>query len=98
MKIPEKIKIGGRIYKVTVTENIGLGSNYTAEINYCKLEINVRPMAQGKMEQDFLHELMHAIFDFNGCKDHDEEMIDRLASALHMILQDNPGVFGDCDA
>jgi len=98
MKIPEKVKIGGRIYTVTTTENIKLGTNYSAEIDYEKLEIRIRPIAQAKMEHDFLHELTHGIFDFAGYKDPDEELIDRIASALHMIITDNPGVFGDSDA
>jgi hypothetical protein len=95
MKIPKKVKVGGKTYYIEITENISLGINYVAEINYEKLKINIRPSVQERMEHDFLHELVHAIFDFNGYKDHDEELIDRTASALHMLIRDNPGLFSD---
>jgi hypothetical protein len=37
---------------------------------------------------------MHAVFWFCGYNDHDEGMIDRLASAFHMVIHDNPDMFG----
>lgn len=93
MKMPEKVKVGAKTHDVLITDNISLGNNYTGEIDYCKLEIRIRPMATGKMEHDFLHEMVHAIFDLNGHSVHDEGEVDRIAAALHMIIGDNPGLF-----
>lgn len=45
------------------------------------------------MEADFLHELVHGIFDHLGYTDHDEKKIDELANVLHMVIVDNPEIF-----
>ena len=45
------------------------------------------------MEADFLHEMLHGIYDFLGYTEHDEKHIDELANALHMIIKDNQGIF-----
>lgn len=93
MKIPESLKVGAKTYAVKVTDNISMGLDYSAEIDYAKLEINIRPMAQSKMEHDFLHEMVHAMLNFNGHSSHNEEEVDRMAAVLHMIISDNPGIF-----
>lgn len=94
MKIPKQIKIGGKVYTVETTDSLVLGHNYDAECVYSDLVIRVRPTsAKGKMECDFLHEMLHAIHDFLGYSKHDEKKIDELANALYMVIQDNPEVF-----
>lgn len=80
MKIPEKIKIGGKVYTVEITNKMDLGiNNVSAEIIYSDLVIRVSPQAQGKMEADFLHEVTHGILEHLGYKDHDEKRVDELA-------------------
>lgn len=94
MKIPNKVKIGGKVYDVEITDKLTLGSaNYSGEIIYPDLVIRICPSAKGKMEADFLHELLHGIFVHLGYTDHDEKKIDELANALHMIITDNPEIF-----
>lgn len=94
MNIPKKIKIGGKVYEVEITDKLFLGNaNVSAEIMYNDLVIRVSPQAQGKMEADFLHELIHAIFDHLGYRDHDEKRVDELAQALYMVIVDNPDLF-----
>lgn len=94
MNIPKKLKIGGKVYTVEITDNLFLGNaNVSAEIMYNDLVIRVSPQAQGKMEADFLHELIHGIFDHLGYRDHDEKCVDELAQALYMVIVDNPDVF-----
>lgn len=67
MKIPEKIKIGGKVYTVEITNKMDLGiNNVSAEIIYSDLVIRVSPQAQGKMEADFLHEVTHGILEHLG--------------------------------
>lgn len=94
MKIPEKIKIGGKVYTVEITNKMDIGiNNVSAEIIYSDLVIRVSPQAQGKMEADFLHEVTHGILEHLGYKDHDEKRVDELAQALYMVIQDNPEMF-----
>ena len=94
MNIPNKLKIGGFEYDVEFTENFKLGQlNVSAEIDYKELKIRICEAAQKKQEHDFLHEMFHAIYDFIGITEHDEQHIDALASALHAIITDNPKMF-----
>ena len=94
MNIPKKLKIGGKVYTVEITDKLFLGNaNVSAEIMHNDLVIRVSPQAQGKMEADFLHELIHGIFDHLGYRDHDEKRVDELAQALYMVIVDNPDVF-----
>lgn len=94
MKIPNQIKIGGKIYAVEKVKDADLSMmNCTAEIDYRKCEIRIYPSAQQKMETDFMHEVMHAIFAHLGYKKHNEKQIDELANALYAVIQDNPKMF-----
>lgn len=94
MKIPEKLKIGGKIYDVEITNKLDSGCvNYTGEIRYCELILRICPNAPGRMEADFIHEMLHGVFDHLGYTEHDEKKIDELANALYMVIVDNPEVF-----
>lgn len=94
MNIPKSVKIGGVTYAVEITDKLDLGSaNYSGEIDYVNCIIRVCPHAQAKMEADFIHELLHGIFDHLGYSDHDEKKIDELAHALYMVIVDNPKMF-----
>ena len=94
MKIPEKIKIGGKTYAVETTNNLNLGNiNYSAEIDYSTLSIRICPSVKEKMENDFIHEMLHGIYSFLGYCEHDEKKIDELANALYMVIKDNPEMF-----
>ena len=96
MNIPEAVKIGGKTYTVEITNKLDLGNvNYSGEINYSDLVIRICPQAQQKMEADFLHELMHGVMVHLGYSEHEEKKIEELASALYMIIQDNPELFAE---
>ena len=99
MKIPEKLKVGGKTYTIEITDKMFLGNaNVSAEIMYNDLIIRVSPQAQQKMESDFIHEMIHAIHSHLGYTEHDEKKIDELAQALYMVIQDNPEIFERSDA
>lgn len=93
MKMPEKIKIGGKVYDVEITENISLGDHYAAEINYTDLKIRIRPGNRQYMEANFWHEAVHGILAHLGYYDHDEKKVEELAEALYMVFKDNPAIF-----
>ena len=94
MKIPKQVKIGGKTYKVEQTNKLDLGNyHYSGEVDYMNLIIRICPSSRGKMEADFLHEMVHAIYDFLGYSNQDEKKVDELANALYMVIQDNPEIF-----
>lgn len=95
MNIPQSVKIGGKVYRVEITDKLTLGKvNVTAEIDYTELVIRVHPNARGKMEADFWHELVHGILDHLGYRNHNEKKVDEMANALYMVIRDNPKMFG----
>ena len=86
MKIPNKVKVGAKVYDVEITDKLTLGSaNYSGEIIYPDLVIRICPSAKAKMEADFLHELLHGIFDHLGYTDHDEKKIDDMVGFFHAM-------------
>lgn len=94
MTIPEKLKIGAKVYGVEITNKLDLGNvNYSGEISYTDLVIRICPNAQAKMEADFLHEMIHGMLDHLGYTEHDEKKVDELANVLHMVILDNTAVF-----
>ncbi len=95
MQIPNKVKIGGKIYSVKITDDLKLGSlNCTGECDFENLEIRlVTYTSDNKKQSDFMHELVHAIADNIGYKDHDEQAIEAFAQALYAVIQDNPEMF-----
>lgn len=95
MNIPDKIKVGGKVYTVTVTNRLDMGPDYSAEILYSQQEINLRPAAPEAQEASLLHELFHAMLAHLGYQEHDEKLVEGLANTLHMIAKDNPGLFSE---
>lgn len=95
MKIPDKIKIGGKIYAVEQTENLRLGAlNCTGECDYENLKIRLVPYTcEGKKQADFIHEVVHAIADNLGYKQQDEQAVEAFAQALYAVIKDNPKMF-----
>jgi predicted metal-dependent peptidase len=57
------------------------------------LVIRVTHQAKQKMEADFIHEMIHAIYYHLGYTEHDEKQVDELANALYMVIQDNKSLF-----
>lgn len=44
MKIPQKVKVGGKTYQVEITDRLDLGNvNYSGEVNYQDLIIRICP-------------------------------------------------------
>lgn len=95
MKIPEKIKIGGKFYTVEETNDLRLGSlNCSTECDYENLIIRLAPYTcEGKKQADFIHEVVHAIADNLGYKQQDEQAVEAFAQALYAVIVDNPEMF-----
>lgn len=96
MNIPKKLKIGGKVYTIEITDKLTLGSaNYSGEILYNELIIRICPAAEAKMEADFVHEMLHGVWSHLGYSEHDEKQIEELAEVLYAIFVDNPEMFND---
>jgi S-ribosylhomocysteine lyase LuxS involved in autoinducer biosynthesis len=94
INIPQSVKVGGKIYKVIITDKLKSGTeNCTAEIDYRETEIRIFSTNKQRMEADFIHELTHAILDNLGYKDQDEKEVDEMANALHAVIVDNKNIF-----
>lgn len=94
MKIPEKLKIGGRIYTIIRPDMVSLGPNYAGCIEYKKGTIEIQAdMEETQACNTLMHEVMHGVYDFCGYGNHDEGEIQRIASALQMFIEDNPCIF-----
>lgn len=46
-----------------------------------------------RAQRDFLHEVVHGIYDNLGYKEHDEKQVDEMAGALYALITDNPEMF-----
>lgn len=94
MRIPKTLKVGGKIYTVEITDKLYLGSgNCSAEIMYNDLIIRICPQAEGKMQSDLIHEMVHAVYDNLGYKEQDEKRVEEMAQALYAVIVDNPEMF-----
>lgn len=97
MKIPKKVKVGAITYKVKQVDKV----NRLDEVGYITTGLwepleSVIYIDKNLEEQQklhgFIHELIHAIFDHCGIEQ-DENKVDLIATALHMIIVDNPEIF-----
>lgn len=91
MKIPKKLKVGGVVYDVNITDKLELGYQYVGEILRSERKINIRPIV-GK-EETFLHEVVHAILYMGGYNEHDEKLVEAIAQGLWAVIVDNEKMF-----
>jgi hypothetical protein len=94
MKIPNKVKIGGLTYKIKMVDMVSLGPNYIGCCDYKASVIEIaKDMDAQKQEETLIHEMVHAMMEHAGYKEQDEEAVHRTATAFHMLIKDNPGMF-----
>lgn len=96
MKIPEKIKIGNRIYKIVLSDKVDseLGAKYAGAICYDREEIVLEKISDSKVSENFLHEIIHGIFYNVGAGEvkeswSEEYFCEVLAKGLMQVIQDN---------
>jgi len=100
MRIPESVKVGGKVYTVKCVSHpvvVG-GRECYGSINYNEQIIWICTDGNSEQQQfnTFLHEVIHAIsyermIDWG---DKDEEYTESLAKALHALFVDNVITFG----
>ena len=95
MKIPKTLKVGGFNYKVIQgykfkeKELAGQADHRSLEIRLSSIDPGGNKYAQAKIEECFLHELLHAVDCVYNCNKLDEDTVDRLSNGLYQVLKDN---------
>lgn len=97
MVIPEKIKIGSSIYNVILTKDkLEVDGNECfgyIDYNFHKIFLNEEIQDRQGLEQTFLHEILHGIFNEIGLQDKSEDEVDRISIGLLQVIRDNPYLF-----
>ena len=102
MKIPDKLKVGAIEYRVEQVSEIIDSQDLTGRIDYrnATIQIDQRGDPMAKL-QTFFHEMVHAIHNHTAADRNEsppnEREVDTLASALVMVVKDNPEVFAPDD-
>lgn len=95
MKIPEKVRIGGVEFTVTIESSLNDGKNLLAgQIRYMDCEIALAE--EGSHEYKCLslwHEIMHALAEQAQLElgENEERIVEAFARGVYQILQDNGG-------
>lgn len=99
MRVPEKLKVGAMEYVVREVDRLEESTgSLSGKIDYLKQEIEImRHASVDSKIQTFLHEMIHAIFhhtaaDRDTCEPNERD-VDSLATALMMVVKDNPAIF-----
>jgi hypothetical protein len=93
VEIPTKFKLFGHTIEVDIDEDLEDRDSAQGIARFNKHKISVQcnkaaKRARTNMEQCYLHEVMHMVFDqLHYSKEmYNEQLIDQLASALHQVL------------
>ena len=96
MKIPETLKVGGLVYKIVHVDSfMGSDSQYSGLAKHSTACIEIaRECPDGsfdkqKIEECFMHELLHCIDSVYNNQKLDEDTIGRLSQGLYQVLKDN---------
>ena len=98
MKLPEKLKVGGRIYDVSTdgSHDVELAHNcHMGETDHMKAVISIgSEYSDAQKRGTMIHEMLHAIANHTNLDtawaDNGEDYIERLEAALSMVFMDNP--------
>ncbi len=104
MKAPDNIKVGYRVYDVTIDKdainacaaNNAAGFGHYGECNHEQLVITVDPdQADLMIRETILHEILHACCSITGIADElgdklEESVVMRLSPVIMGFLEDNP--------
>jgi len=91
MKIPKKLKVCGLDYEIKFEKNMHAIDGLAGEHNANKQTIRLQKddYCQQRIEQVFIHEILHAIdVQFNNDALEEQE-VRRLGNGLYQVLKDN---------
>ena len=95
MKIPDKVKVAGQVYKVVWDDEflsnqsyMGLACHRDLIIYLCKIYRGDK-LAKSIIEESCLHEILHTVDCVYNNHSLDEDTVDRLSEGLYQVLKDN---------
>lgn len=91
-KLPDKIKINWRTYKILKKDTVRGGDNYigTALQGLGEIEIK-KDQEHGTERVTLLHEIFHCILYFAGNElQKNEDFMEMLSNNVYQVLKDNP--------
>ena len=94
VKVPNQIKIAGRIYKVLLEARLVREQGNRGEVRWDREEIALDTnLNLNQRTVSFLHELVHIIDEHFCCRSNiSEEITSGLAEGLFQLLKDNFGI------
>lgn len=99
--IPHKFQIFGHTYKVRQYKRVNKGKDYGEHdfnTKKIKLERSSEQHNQDKVEETYLHEIVHCILDHLGYDktlSADEKFVEQFSRALHQILKTSEYGYND---
>ncbi|MFL0165608.1 hypothetical protein [Candidatus Clostridium helianthi] len=96
MNIPDKVKIGNINYEIVKTQNELIFEDEpvdgTISFEESKIELNTSNKSKQYIEETFIHEMVHGIFNYMGINQ-SEKLVDKVTKGFHQLVIDNPGIF-----
>jgi len=95
MKIPEKVKVAGHEYKIVFDDKYLSDNDLLGEISHKRLIISICEsqkgvkLSQSVIEENLLHEILHAIDCNYNNHSLNEQDITNMAVGLYQVLKDN---------
>lgn len=100
MNIIDKVRIGSMYYNIKLTDETlvlnGRECKGMIDYEFHEIKINNKVHDSQGQEQTFLHELIHGIIRERNLdleNSNEETIVDEIATGLHQIIKDNPGIF-----
>lgn len=94
MNIPDKVKVAGITYKVIKNHPFN-GESFSGQAVHTTAEIRLGGQFGGKkydkqkIEEAFIHEILHCIDSVYNSQGLNEETIDRLSQGIYQTFKDN---------
>ena len=98
MKIPNKVKVGGKDYKIVWDDEFLSNQNYMGLACHRELIIWLckkyrgDTLAKSVIEEIVIHEILHTVDEIYNNHSLDEDTIDRLSNGIYQVLKDNFGL------
>jgi hypothetical protein len=96
MKILDVIKVGPFNYKIMQNYHFGSGSGLEGHCDHDVLEVHIRgkdvngkALMPARVEEIFIHEMLHCISYVYNNNSLSEEVVERLTFGLYQVLKDN---------
>lgn len=85
-----RIKVAGTHYEIIREKGLMAEDDVYGNVKYVTAKIRLdSELPPERMQQVLIHELLHAVFYEAGFREHEEDVVNRVANVLHQVLADN---------